>query len=200
MELIYANEHHYNESLEYLERSLKIAKEINNVKILAGVYRDLADIRNYLNEYDNAVKLYNESMIFMEILGNKHEIASILHQLGFTYSNMGKYDESIIFCKKSLKISMQLGYINLSAKTLASLGYLFVSKKDYKNALKCYISALKLFKSLNSSDVNLVERDIDFIKYKVKKNNFEQCCEEINNLIKAEGLDNLISEFYLGKK
>lgn len=190
---IYSDKGNYTKAVHYFDQSLKIAEKNNYMEILGAIYGEVGYIYYNLGKYDEAIDFYNKSLEISEKLGNKHEIALDLHQLGLIYVNKGCLDESIIFSKKSLKITMQLGYISLTANSLAALGQSYTYKQQYEKALKFYVSALLLFKSLNlSSKVDAVQKDINLMKEECEDNNFRKLHDETMKQIQDNGVENLI--------
>ena len=45
--------------------------------------------------YDDAVKLYQDSMKISEELADKDRIAKTLHQLGMIHHDQGRYDDAV---------------------------------------------------------------------------------------------------------
>jgi tetratricopeptide (TPR) repeat protein len=54
--------------------------------------------------YEEAVKMYQDSLKINEELGNKSGIAGTLHQLGNVHYVQGRYEEAVKMYQDSLKI------------------------------------------------------------------------------------------------
>ena len=114
------------------------------------MHTSLAPAWNHLycdqDRYDDAVKLYQNSMKIVEELGDRGGIAKVLHQLGMIHQDQGRYDDAVKFYQESMKIAEELGDRGGIARTLGQMGRIFYSQKKYKEALRNYLFAFITFK------------------------------------------------------
>ena len=75
----------------------------------AGILHSLGMIHQDQGNYEEAVKLYNQSLKIAEELGNKSGIAHTLHNLGTIHQDQGNYEEAVKLYNQSLKIAEELG-------------------------------------------------------------------------------------------
>ena len=88
------------------------------IKWVAVVLHAIGMIHQQQGNYEEAVKLYNQSLKIAEELGNKSGIAITLHQLGMIHQEQGNYEEAVKKYNQSLKMKEELGDKSGIASTL----------------------------------------------------------------------------------
>ncbi|MBU7028518.1 MAG: tetratricopeptide repeat protein, partial [Theionarchaea archaeon] len=91
---------------------------------------------------------YKKSLELLESLGDKHGIASSLHQLGVLQEYQGNYKEAEKYYKESLELAESLGDKQGIARSLHQLGMLQEYQGNYKEAEKYYKESLELAENL----------------------------------------------------
>jgi tetratricopeptide (TPR) repeat protein len=172
------------EARKCLEKAKKIFTGNHNQAGIAATIHDLAIISQDQGNYEEAVKLYNQSLKMKEELGNKSGIAITLHNLGMIHQRQGNYEEAVKKYNQSLKIAEELGNKSGIAITLHNLGRIHEVKKEYGFALQNYQRALSIFKELKSPYRQLAEKSISNLRDKMQKGNMQTGKE--NNIEKAD--------------
>ncbi len=93
---------------------------------LASVLRSLGNIRYLLGEYNEAHRLYQESMKISQDLGDKSGVSRSLHQLGNLAYVTGDLAEARRLYQESLKISQDLGDKSSVSTSLHQLGMIWL--------------------------------------------------------------------------
>jgi tetratricopeptide (TPR) repeat protein len=148
--------------------SLSLAKKRDLIAALEGLIRDyqelkrgeredlalaatlhrLGNLRYHLGEYDEASRLYQESLKIMKELGDEPAVSASLHNLGALAQDQGNYEEARRYYEESLKIEKELGNRAGVSKSLNQLGSLAQAQGDYDAAMRYYEDSLKIKEEL----------------------------------------------------
>jgi len=123
------------------------------VKTTAGVVKaaalhHLGMIHQDQGRYEEAMKMYSESLKIEEELGDKGGIARTLHQRGNVLYLQGRYEEAVKMYQDSLKLKEELGNKSGIASTLHQLGMIHQDLGRYEEAVKLYEESLKIKEEL----------------------------------------------------
>ena len=112
-------------------------------RAFADVLRRQGDLRYLLGEYDDARRMYEESLKISEDIGNKNGVAAALHQIGMISQQIGSFDEARRMYDESLKVSREVGNKGGMAATLHQMGNLAYVIGDLNGARCMYDESLK---------------------------------------------------------
>jgi tetratricopeptide (TPR) repeat protein/predicted Ser/Thr protein kinase len=96
-------------SLDYFNRALSLAVEVNNRQGKAAVLHDLGDAYRLLNRPQDALQNYQQSLEIMQQIGDKKGMAGNLDYIAVVYSDLGKSAEAEKTYKQELEIRKDLG-------------------------------------------------------------------------------------------
>jgi tetratricopeptide (TPR) repeat protein len=119
---------------------------------LAEVLYSLGNIRYQLGEYDQAHRLYQDSLKISQDLGDKSGVSRSLHMLGWLAQIAGDLDEARQLHQESLKIYQELGDRNGVSAWLHQLGILAQSKGDLDEARRLYQESLRISQELGDKN------------------------------------------------
>jgi tetratricopeptide (TPR) repeat protein len=158
-----------------------ISEQLGDKSGIASTLHQLGIIHQNQGNYDEAIKLYQQSLMISEQLGDKSGIASTSYQLGNMNALQGNYEEAIKMYQQSLMISEQLGDKSGIASTMGQLGRIAEEKdKNFPAALEKYLIALSIFKELTSPNSRIVESYIARLKEKMGEEAFNKAIENIS--------------------
>ncbi len=135
----------------YLQKALAIEKKYNNIKNIAMIYNNISDNYSSMKQYDKALELLLKSE---EIIDDTDlDKALLLINIGDAYKNTNQeakakeyYFRAIDYCKKTNnKYYLSLAY--------QYIGELFLSQKDYKQALFFFYSSMQISKEIKANDI-----------------------------------------------
>ena len=118
-------------------------------RAFADVLRRQGDLRGQLGEYNEARRMYEESLKISEEIGNKNGVAEALHKLGNLAYLTGEFDEARKLYEHSLKISEDIGDKRCVSRSLQQLGILAQDFGDYDEARKLYEHSLEIMDELD---------------------------------------------------
>ncbi len=131
-------------ALECFLKAANLYKEQHNDKGLATVYLYISEAYNLQENHDNE-KYYLKNAI--EIFRKEKDsinLASALHNLGYTDYSMGQYDTALILFSKTGEIYQKLGYVTQYAYCLGNSGLVYSRQSRYEKAEECLLRAIEI--------------------------------------------------------
>jgi tetratricopeptide (TPR) repeat protein len=116
--------------------------------VKAAALHHMGMIHQYQGRYEEAVKMYQESLKITEELGDKSGIASTLLQLGNLHYAQGRYEEAEKMSQESLKIKEELGDKSGIALAEWGIGKIYARRGNYDKAIEKYEKCLEIFEDL----------------------------------------------------
>ncbi len=158
---IKAEQGEFEEALKLYKYSLSLKNPIVAPKFKALVFNNMANIYTEQRKFDEALALYEQSFKICERLENIELKAAVLHGIGRVYDAQDRFDEAINILHKSLELKKSIGDIKGEAATLSTLGQLLAEEKeDFRTGLAYLEESLNIYKKLQSSSVEEIERII----------------------------------------
>jgi eukaryotic-like serine/threonine-protein kinase len=117
-------------SLDYLNRALSLAVEVNNRQGKAAVLHDLGEAYRLLNRPQDALQNYQQSLEIMQQIGDKKGMATNLDYIAVVYSDLGKSAEAEKTYKQELEIRKDLGDQDGLGEALLNFGYFLMGIRN----------------------------------------------------------------------
>lgn len=140
--------------LRELKTALRLYEEVKDISEKEGQKENVAIVLHMMGlikqdqgDYDEAIRLYQQSMKIDE-----HMKMFALYQIGVIYQIKGNYNEAIKFNQQSLKISNERGNEEGIAKALAQMANINLEKGNNKEAFEFYKQGLNIFKKLGNRE------------------------------------------------
>jgi tetratricopeptide (TPR) repeat protein len=148
------------------EASLPVEEKRARLRLLEGLWEEyrgeslaerqarlqvalkMARLHESLGDYNQARRLYEESLHIAEELGDRAGVARVLHNLGVLAQQQGDYGRAWQFYEESLRIAEELGDRAGVAQTLHGLGNLAYLQGDYGQARQFYQESLRIAEEL----------------------------------------------------
>jgi tetratricopeptide (TPR) repeat protein len=119
-----------------IQASLKTSLNILNE--LGVLYRSQGDVVKAEQMFQDALAQITDEP---ELLSVK---ASLFHELGILYNDLGKPEEAITLYKQSLELKERIGNIQGKAPTLHQIAGIYVNQGDVERAIALYEQSLEL--------------------------------------------------------
>jgi tetratricopeptide (TPR) repeat protein len=114
---------------------------------------------------DEAIALYEESLVIERTIGDAHGIAATLHQIANVYINQGKVDEAIALYEESLAIKRSIGDAHGIAATLAMLARVLAEhQQDFGTAIDYLQQSEAILRRIGSPDAETVARILQWVE------------------------------------
>jgi len=133
--LKHSDQHHADELLVFKER-------------LAAALMSIAYVKSNSGYADDAIKLYNETLIIQKELDNKEGVATILNNLANIYDDKGDIPKALKLYQNSLEIRENIGDLSGVASTLNNIAYLYANLEEYDIAIEKFTKSLEMSKEL----------------------------------------------------
>ena len=133
--LKHSKQHHATEVLVFKER-------------LAAALMSIAYVKSNSGYADEAIKLYQETLIIQTELDDKDGIATILNNLANIYDDKGDIPKALELYQNSMEIRVDIGDLSGIASTLNNLAYLYTKLEEYDMAIENFTESLEMSKKL----------------------------------------------------
>jgi len=143
------------QTLSTATKALALAIKLNFNSGVAEAYRVMGIGQYYLNQPQEAINDYINSLNFFSKDNNLRGLARVDNNIGNLYRD-NDYDRSLEYFQKGLDIGHKLSDNSLIATSYLNLGNFYVRKKSYTQALKYYDNSENLFSKLGDS-VNVIQ-------------------------------------------
>lgn len=179
----YSKNGYFNEALVYHNKALKIRLSILDSVNIALSYNNIATTYHKKKEYLSALNYNQKALKIKEILKDTAGIVMCLNNLGGTYAEVGESKKAIDVLIRSNKL-IQLTEAN---KQDYGINYLNLSKafytaKDYTNAKKWGLEALKYANEFNDFGIKMDAYNLLGLSFK-RLNDLEQALYFIEEYI-----------------
>lgn len=145
---IYQTKGNYNSAKDYYEKSLQLAKEVDNKWVQGIALNNLGKLFTLdMPDPDKAYKYLMEGLKVRIELGKKDEIARSYNQLSAYHQRQKNYDEARKAVDTSLKLGMEIGSLEVQREAYDHMWQIERERGDYKQAFE----ALTQFKTLSDS-------------------------------------------------
>lgn len=135
--IVYVSTNQYEKADEQAEKSIKIAKRINDLKRVSVIYFIYNEIYNGIGEPEKALeyalKLYHSEIKLNETV----RIAVAMHNLSHQYLTLGQNDSALFYLKKSIILNKKYDNKKYLAVNYQNLGVLF-HELDQNDSAKYY--------------------------------------------------------------
>ena len=191
----------YDNGLETLKESLKIAKDLKNDALEAWIYNNYGSIYRDLGDLSNASKYFQWALEINEDLNDELSQAAILTNISNIHFDLYDYDNALEYAIRCLEIFIKYDDQKRLIGIYHTLGNIYFKQEDFDNALIHFKNSLKLTEA-NTIGYMLANSGIGKVYFKFK--NYDRARFYLNQaLTQAEVLSNIegliISEFYLGR-
>jgi len=140
----------YDSSLEYFNKSLKIAEMIDDQTGIAHLLNNIGLIHWHKGAFQKAQDHFNKSLAVAMKIGYKNAVATVLGNLGLIYNERAKYNIALGYFQKAFKISEEISNKANMANNLHNMGLCYGNDCDLKNAMKHYLHSLNIFRKIGN--------------------------------------------------
>ena len=131
------------QSLDALNQSIALLKQIDNPSKLATVYSNLGNIYGIENRYQEAVRNFTASLEIFEREGLRAGESRMLHNLGVIYSDLGDHELALKYLEGSLALKEKLNQSSKMGPVLYNIGSVHYEVGKYELAVEYGERAMK---------------------------------------------------------
>jgi serine/threonine protein kinase/Tfp pilus assembly protein PilF len=148
-------------SLEYLDRALRLAIQMENQDQRAAILHATGVAFKELNKPEDAMRYLQDSLVIKRRLGQKKGIAVSLNELAQVQAELGKPEASLASFQEALQLRRDISDQKGVGDTLIDLGGHYQDSGRYDEALKLYKESLQIQRDVgNESDQALCLNNI----------------------------------------
>ena len=138
----------FEKAKDYLEHSLKLAKQVRDKAAEGGAYGNLGIVHNSLGGFQRAIDYHERHLKIAKELGNKSGEGRAYENLGNAHQSLGDFKRAIDYHERHLKIAKELGDKLGEGSAYGNLGNAHESLGDFKRAIDYHERHLKIAKEL----------------------------------------------------
>ncbi|KAA3600855.1 MAG: hypothetical protein DWQ06_08515 [Calditrichaeota bacterium] len=142
------NKNEYESVSDYLEKALKIYKEIGDKSKIANTVGIMGILYKYKNDYTKAMECYKEELKTCEEIGNQNGVAMAVGSMGVVHEIKGNFAQAMECFKKKLEISESIKNQRETSIANLNIGSLLTQKGDFTKAMEFYNKAIALSKEI----------------------------------------------------
>ncbi len=131
-----------SQAAAYIERSLALARELNDLRGIGWSLDGLANIAIDRKDYDRAIAQAKEALVLLEDAGDRFGVASVFGLLARAHSGLGQASRAREFAGLALKTAREIGdpmflavLVARQAAVLLDAGDTEEAETNYRNAL-----------------------------------------------------------------
>lgn len=158
-----------NSKANYL-LSHKIRKAKNDVRGLAKINNNLANVYERTFEYKLAMKYFLSALQYFESTNDLKNINVTKGNIGLVLFKLKDYNKSLKYLSEEIKYEEDNNLSEGLCVSCLNIGNVYLNKKDTVNALKFYNKSLEACKSVgNNKGISTVLRNIGSVKSEQEK-------------------------------
>jgi len=156
----------YPKAIESLNKSLKIAEDMQNLRGIANANNNLGNSYRRLEEQDKAIEYYEKGVIYWKKIDDQHGLAITYNNLGLSYSEKKMYDKAKPFLKESKRLFLEMNDKSGLGLVNHNIGQLFIWQNQYDSALYYFQTSLEFYYQVgNKGQISSNLRNISFIYF-----------------------------------
>lgn len=136
-------ENRVDEAITFYQRSLNLAKRIDDIQGRSMALRHLGDIFEEQDKQQQALENYHQALILSESIDDPKSKATVLNHIARLRQKQKKPD-ALRYYKEALEINEQVGNLSGKATTLNLMGVFHYDHRKYDTALSLYHQALEI--------------------------------------------------------
>ncbi|MDH5645024.1 MAG: tetratricopeptide repeat protein, partial [Candidatus Heimdallarchaeota archaeon] len=142
----------FDESIDYLNKSLSIKNRYKNPFEISKTYNNLATNYFYKGDYINAENFFLKSLAMRRATGDKRKIAHLCSNLAVFYNYINNYSKAIDYYNESITYFEELGNDIELSQAINNLGFLQFQNQEYLQAIENFNASLKLRKKIDNEE------------------------------------------------
>lgn len=134
-------------AINYYQKALKIATDLNNKEMAITCNDQIGDVYSAQGNYASALEYLMQSLKYYIEIGDKEAVCFIYEKISRLKCNQRNYQGAIEYCQKILTVSKETQNLDNQYMAYQNLYAIYDSLKDYKKAYEFH----KLLKTVDDS-------------------------------------------------
>ena len=140
--------HQFDKSVEYFNKSLELAKELNDSSLISYNYNNLGQAYHFQKNYEKALAFYIKSKNMKLLLADLRATANTFDNISSIYFEIKKNDSALLFNDSALNIRQSQRDKKGIASSLINAANIFLIQKRLTEAYNDYQKAVAIAKEI----------------------------------------------------
>jgi len=136
------------QALKFFLKALKIFEKNGSPNDVGNMLTAIGIIHARQKDLPQAIHYYKKALSIYISTKTKIRQAACYINLGNAYNKQGLSDSALIYCHKALTLSREIDNTHNTAITLTNIGAIYISKKQYPQAIQYNLESLQILDSL----------------------------------------------------
>ncbi len=177
-------------AIKILDKSLKLAEELNQELAIAMAYHNMAIAYGELGDFDISLEYYLNALELYEKLGEAESAHKTLQNIGVIHINLEKYDEALVSLLKTAELLKNTDDKETAALAYINIGRSYSKLKKYKPAVSYLRKGLNILRDMGSYlNMSYALGELGTVNMKLKKYEEAQSFMQESIAIKLEYSD-----------
>ncbi len=137
------NENH-REAFQYLDKAIMLAIKNKKAEEIVSCYMAYGNSYKRIGQELKAYESYRRALSFEEKIGNEKSLENIHSILAEFCRVTGRFQDAINYLKRNIILQTKLKENAKLYETYYNLGSVYVGMEKYKEAMECFVNALKI--------------------------------------------------------
>ena len=187
--LLYYNQSKYDSAVVCYQEALSLARTVNNKKLQAKLYTNMAIIDYLQGKCDPAIESFSKTLAIAEELNDVDLITGTYINMGLTANNFGQYPKAIGFYEKAIETYKKIDGKDGLILCYQNLGTLYLSLGKYNLAIETIDQSLKLAEEIGDK-TNIAMAHHNLAEVFGRVGDYQQAMEEyLISIRQKEGLN-----------
>ena len=134
-------------------KAVTLFKELGMMNELSTSLTNVAISHSKLEEYDAAIKYFEEAKVLAEQIGGKDNMAHISHNMALAQVEIGQMAAARVNNQKAMKLFVELQKVPGIANSLILEGTILAKSGDINGAIAQYKAALIIGEEIDSKEI-----------------------------------------------
>jgi tetratricopeptide (TPR) repeat protein len=134
-----------DKAYEYFLQGLEIAEKINDERVMATAYNDIARFHNFRNDHQKAIEFCRKSLDIWKKYGDRRQAGIINNNLGCCYVEIGKLKKAIDCFDEAMKFFEEIGDEDMIGRIRFNLGNLYYRIGDDEKAFNAINESIRIY-------------------------------------------------------
>jgi tetratricopeptide (TPR) repeat protein len=162
----------YDASLEYLNKSLKIAQKLSDNQLMAKLYMNIGTVYYRKKSYNQALNYYDKSSVLFTAFKDSANIVQCLQNKGVVYYNLNQFATAEQLLNEANKEAKKLDLNEPIASIDLTLAALYIAESKFNDALKT-VQEGEAFSEIIKDDKLLSDFKYTSYQLEFKRKNYE---------------------------
>jgi tetratricopeptide (TPR) repeat protein len=177
----------YDQSLDYLQKSLTIAKQISDVALTGTCYLNIGNVYYRKKSFSQAMSYYDKSEPILLALKDTLNLIKCLQNRGVIYFNLKEFDKAEALLKQANKQAKERDLNEPVASIDLTLASLYTVQNKFDDAQEIVSEGLNYANIIKDQKL---QHDFNYTNYELelKRKNFEQALVYLRDIYRQDSL------------